>query len=295
MSLLSDLFLLDDKLKFKGCNGMSAPEVTEINDIVYDPTHADVCKLDLLFKPNADGKKVPLLFNIHGGGWISGDKSFRRGFCVQFAQKGIFVININYLLGPNYRFPTYMQNIFSALRWTVDNAEKYGYDLENAYVTGDSAGAHLAACTVNALLRKEIRERLETGDADIRFKGALLYSGPFNFESFWMRFPVLDTMGRDATGVKNLFKLKNYPYRQELNPLNAVSSDFPRTLIISGIQDFVTFEQNRKLIKIFNAKGVPNEQFISYHLFNSFHCFHLKIWLPAAKRAIAKSIDFILS
>ena len=87
MSLLGSCFYIDDLIKHKGANGLKYPSVTEINDVVYDENQAEVCKLDLLFDESKLGKngKYPVVFNIHGGGWITGDKRFRRGVCIQYA------------------------------------------------------------------------------------------------------------------------------------------------------------------------------------------------------------------
>ena len=121
MSLLGRVFYIDDLIKHKGANGLKCPSVTEINDVVYDESNAEVCKLDLLFDESklAENGKYPVVFNIHGGGWIVGDKRFRRGVSIQYASDGNFVINVNYALTPKYTYRDEIQNIFSALKWML--------------------------------------------------------------------------------------------------------------------------------------------------------------------------------
>lgn len=299
MSFLAKAFYIDDILKDKRCNRFQMPNVTEINDLVYDESLPDCCRLDLFFDKAQQGKftknKFPVLFNIHGGGWIIGDKSFRRGFALTLANDGFLVININYGLGPKYLFPDYMKQIFAALDWLCCHGDEYGCDLDNLFVTGDSAGAHLSLCTVNALENPELRSHLKLPELNLKIKGVIPICGPYDFEAFWMQFPIMNTMTRHATGVKHARDVKTYEYKRELNPLNDVSNKFPPSLIITGAQDFVTKGDNKKLKILLDEKHVSYQEFQAKNVFNCFHCFHLRVYLPEAKRALAKIRDFIVA
>ncbi len=295
MSLLSDLFYFDDLIKHKAANGLSYPNVTEINDIVYSDSIPEVCKLDLLFDEAQlpESGKYPVVFNIHGGGWISGDKRFRRGVCIQFANAGTAVINVNYALTPKYTYKDEMQNLFDALKWVREHAEEYKLDLDKMVITGDSAGSHLTAVTLVTLNDTKWQQKFEVEPVDLKFKGAMLFCGPYDFDMFWMRFPVLDTMLKGIAGVKRKRDVKKCEFRDYLNPIPAVTSEFPRSLVVMGLTDFVTNPHSRSLMRKFKEVGVPYEKHVGKHLLNCFHCFHLKIWMPAAKKAMAKAIDFV--
>lgn len=147
MSLLSTAFFVDDYIKYLLCNRFPGKGLTEVKDIVYDEEHPDTGKLDIIYDEKQRGKltegKFPVFFNIHGGGWIEGDKKMRRGYCQHMARTGAFTVNISYGLGPKYRFPDYMKQVYKALQWVVANADKYGLDLDNFVISGDSAGGHL--------------------------------------------------------------------------------------------------------------------------------------------------------
>ena len=109
MSLLSTAFFVDDYIKYLLCNRFPGKGLTEVKDIVYDEEHPDTGKLDIIYDEKQRGKltegKFPVFFNIHGGGWIEGDKKMRRGYCQHMARTGAFTVNISYGLGPKYRFP----------------------------------------------------------------------------------------------------------------------------------------------------------------------------------------------
>lgn len=294
MSLLADFFYIDDLIKHNGANNLNYPSVTEINDIVYDESN-EYGKLDLLFDENQlpESGLYPVVFNIHGGGWITGDKRFRRGVSLQFANSGNFVVNINYALTPKYTYKDEVQNIFSALKWVQNNAEKYKLDLNKMVITGDSAGAHLSAVTIVTLLDTNWQQKFSVEPLDINFKGTILFCGPYDFTEFWMRFPVLDTMLKGISGVKRKKDVNNSEFVDYLNPLPAITKEFPRSLVVMGAQDFVTNPHSRKLMRKFDELGVQYERHLSKNFFNSFHCFHLKIWMPSAKRAMKKACDFV--
>ena len=153
MSLLSAAFFVDDYIKYLLCNRFPGKGLTEVKDIVYDEEHPDTGKLDIIYDEKQRGKltegKFPVFFMIHGGGWIEGDKKMRRGYCQHMARTGAFTVNISYGLGPKYRFPDYMKQVYKALQWVVANADKYGLDLDNFVISGDSAGGHLSMVTIN--------------------------------------------------------------------------------------------------------------------------------------------------
>ncbi len=47
-----------------------------------------------------DGKKHPVIIDIHGGGWYYGTKELNRFFCLHLARKGFIVFNMSYRLAP---------------------------------------------------------------------------------------------------------------------------------------------------------------------------------------------------
>ncbi|KAJ7710410.1 Alpha/Beta hydrolase protein [Mycena rosella] len=94
-----------------------------------------------------EGKEFPILVWFHGGGWISGeldiDDFALRILSVEFR---ISVVNVDYRLAPEHRFPTALDDCYAALKWTVNNAaEIAGSPTKGFLVGGASSGAHCAA------------------------------------------------------------------------------------------------------------------------------------------------------
>ena len=149
MSLLSTVFYIDDCIKYVLCNRFPCKELTEIKDIVYDEDMPETGKLDIIYDENQRGKLTP--------GWITGDKKMRRSYCQHMARTGAFTININYCLGPKYQFPDYMKQVYKALQWIVNNAVKYGLDLDNLVISGDSAGGRDDKLSGSSRIPRETR------------------------------------------------------------------------------------------------------------------------------------------
>ncbi len=50
--------------------------------------------------------KLPVIFWMHGGGYIAGDKQYKNPLLAKIAEQGYIVVNVNYALAPQYKYPT---------------------------------------------------------------------------------------------------------------------------------------------------------------------------------------------
>ncbi|MCX7922141.1 MAG: alpha/beta hydrolase [Clostridia bacterium] len=110
-------------------------------DIAYgsDPMQ----KLDI---HHAKGNKLrPVIFFIHGGGWVMGDKDHSRYAGPTWVKLGYTVVSINYRLAPQNPAPAQIEDTAMALKWVIDNIKDYGGDPNRIAVTGHSSGGHLTA------------------------------------------------------------------------------------------------------------------------------------------------------
>jgi acetyl esterase/lipase len=97
-------------------------------------------KLDLYLPKGKKG--YPVVFFIHGGGWTRGDKRSAAAVGKSFAKNGIGFVAINYRLT---KHPEHIQDVARAFAWANANLGKYGADVDKVFVSGHSAGGHLAA------------------------------------------------------------------------------------------------------------------------------------------------------
>ncbi len=143
---------------------MSEPKFTEeqlaifrrmVTPTVFDPSpisrkYLDVQygslpeqKLDVYLPAEGDGP-FPLLIYVHGGGWSMGTKREGALPCIIDAtQFGYAVISVDYRLAPGVRFPEFLFDVKTAVRWARANASEYRFDPDRFGMLGDSAGGHL--------------------------------------------------------------------------------------------------------------------------------------------------------
>jgi len=114
----------------------SAITITHSN-VAYGP---DKIRNSLDFwQAPGDGPR-PLLVNIHGGGWTTGDKSgyFDYKF---FLDKGISCATINYRLTPDNPLPAPVHDAARAIQFLRSKAAEWNIDPNRIALHGESAGA----------------------------------------------------------------------------------------------------------------------------------------------------------
>lgn len=137
---------------------MKEPPPPADADVVYGknlpaPTHADVAYgahsrhvMDLWLA--SSDKPTPMLVNIHGGGYIRGNKTIiTRELIETMNQAGISVASINYRLTEKglsaegkHQYPVPMHDGGRAVQFLRYNASKYNLDKTKFGATGGSAG-----------------------------------------------------------------------------------------------------------------------------------------------------------
>ncbi|HSB60114.1 MAG TPA: carboxylesterase family protein [Vicinamibacteria bacterium] len=132
----------------------------------YDDVGEDCLKLNVFTPAVKDGRKRPVLFWIHGGGFANGNGIEHDGYNGEnFARLGDAVFcSINHRLGPlgfcnlagagGERFAASgnvgMLDIVAALEWVRDNIASFGGDPGNVTIMGQSGGG-AKVCTLTAM------------------------------------------------------------------------------------------------------------------------------------------------
>lgn len=97
--------------------------------------------LDLI-RPDTD-ELLPVVIEIHGGGYIGCEKDINRLHARWYAQHGFAVVNGDYTLHPEGDFPTVMAELADIVGWVCAQADQYALDPGRICMSGDSAGGHL--------------------------------------------------------------------------------------------------------------------------------------------------------
>ncbi|OQC14811.1 MAG: Acetyl esterase [Firmicutes bacterium ADurb.Bin080] len=152
-------------------------------DINYTEIDNEYNKLDVYRPSSKQGEVLPVIINVHGGGWVHGDKESVASYCQSLALQGFAVVNINYHLMPSAYLPKPIQDIFDVFNFVMDeeNADIYGFDTNNVFLTGDSAGGHYAMLSASVLLDPELSEVYGV-ESDIQFRAIGVNSTGFTFK-----------------------------------------------------------------------------------------------------------------
>ncbi len=116
--------------------------VRRMADVEYAKTPEDNLLLDI-YLPDTKGKPLPVILWVHGGAWVSGNKTHCP--IVSFAGRGYAIVSINYRLTGKARFPAQIHDCKAAVRWVRAHAAEYGFDPGRVGACGGSAGGHLVA------------------------------------------------------------------------------------------------------------------------------------------------------
>jgi acetyl esterase/lipase len=98
--------------------------------------------LDVYQVPSA--KPTPVVIQLHGGGWIRGDRPSSPGSFGAFFAAGMSVVAVQYRNAIDAPAPAAIQDVRCAMAWIKANAKKYNFDANRVVAWGGSAGGHLA-------------------------------------------------------------------------------------------------------------------------------------------------------
>jgi predicted esterase len=134
----ADIFIDSNVVYGNAINWVGANETLTYN-IAYPKLNVDTMQ------------KRPLVFLIHGGGFVSGDKSDFNGTALLFARRGFISVTIDYRLGRDcsgsdslsYDKAVYraVQDGKAAMRFIVNQADSIRLDTNWIFIGGGSAGA----------------------------------------------------------------------------------------------------------------------------------------------------------
>lgn len=123
-------------------------EIKVIRNLSYEKAGGSLSrrKLDLFIPKSAEARKWPVLIYIHGGAWVSGDKSQYSDLAESMAKRGLALAVMNYRLASSgHQHPAPLEDCARAIAWLRESAEKYSLNSSRISLCGHSAGAHIAA------------------------------------------------------------------------------------------------------------------------------------------------------
>ena len=142
-------------------------KVERVKNIPYAPGAGRRHLLDV-WRPKGSAHRAPVLFQLHGGAWMVGDKSQQAlPLMLHLAAEGWVCVAANYRLSPRASFPDHLVDCKLALRWIREHIADYGGDPDFVVVTGGSAGGHLAALLALTPNDAEFQPGFEHADTSV--------------------------------------------------------------------------------------------------------------------------------
>ena len=218
-------------------------------DVVYKNVNSTNCRMDVYY-PTDVTSPVPVVINMHGGGWNHGTKEEQGGFNMYF-NMGYAVANVEYRMTGEAKAPAAVEDIRGAMIYLLNHAAELNIDKNRIIYQGASAGGHLAL--IGGYLRKN---KIYDNDCvpytgDFNIMAVIDKYGPSDLPNFMFYGSLVDWLGTQAT---------NAAYIQTLSPLAYVDANTPPTYIIHGDADpTVPYTQSVTLQAALQAAGVKNK------------------------------------
>ena len=178
------------RIVFKKSRGSLTPEVPDVGHVEDFSTQGPGGKIPVrYYRPIGSEltQTLPLLIYFHGGGWVVGDRDTHDVICRMLANRGQFaVINVDYRLAPENKFPAAVEDAWAVFKWAVGGAGGHAIDVDRIAVGGDSAGGNLSAVVAimardfglnlsfQALIYPATSFHLNTASQEKFYKGYLL-------------------------------------------------------------------------------------------------------------------------
>jgi acetyl esterase len=227
---------IQDKQKYNA----AAQTVASIKDVTYKSSF-ERNQLDIYYPKDANDS-VPVLFWVHGGGYIGGDKAGMKEFATYIAHTNkVAVVVVNYELAPSLHYPGQVEQLNDAYTFLSAQKQKYPQlNFDTVLFGGDSAGAQIAAQYVaiqtNDAYAKDMKLKQAVNKQTI--SGFISYCGPLDLQQAaslksddrFMKFFV-KTVAWSFLGDKNW---KDSPKLTQASIAQHLTSDFPPSYITDG-------------------------------------------------------------
>ncbi|HEX4888130.1 MAG TPA: alpha/beta hydrolase, partial [Luteibaculaceae bacterium] len=224
---------------------MEALRSVEPDSILSIPlSDGQTIAVDLYFSEQE--KKAPVVFVVHGGGWDAGNSREMASFNRVLTSWGFHVASINYRLAPVHPYPTAVNDVVSAVKHLLDRKTGIQATVGGHFLLGRSAGGQIALQAASALGNQVL-------------SGVIAFYAPADLIWGHQRARTDDLLNSKKL-MEQYLGAPNYQPNGlyfQASPVHTAGSNFPRTLLIHGLQDnMVSPYHSRSLMKRLQKCGV---------------------------------------
>ena len=244
-----------DKSDKKRMATQTPPEnVVKVKDIPYIDDGNPYHKFDVFYPEGKIAKEgLPVIIDIHGGGWMYATKDLNEYYCMELAKKGYCVFSISYRLVPDVTVNEQIKDCTEALAFIRANMKDYPANKKTVMLTGDSAGGQLALYSTILNNNPDAREIFGTVDTKLNIK-CLLLTSPVTYAKSggWFSIYTKKMWGKD-------YKTKSTYNYMDLNEIMELANDMPPTYFITSSGDTLAHDQTVNAYNYFVEKGYECE------------------------------------
>ncbi|MFD5631535.1 alpha/beta hydrolase fold domain-containing protein [Streptomyces sp. NPDC127072] len=119
------------------------------------PTSIAPARVTVYRPATASVTPPPVHVNFHGGGFVIPLTEIDDPLCrFLAAEAGVVVINVDYVVAPQHRFPAPPRQAYEVVEWIAAHGDEHGWDGDLLTVGGQSAGGALAAAVARLSLEE---------------------------------------------------------------------------------------------------------------------------------------------
>lgn len=244
-----------DKSDKKRMATQTPPEnVVKVKDIPYIDDGNPYHKFDVFYPEGKIAKEgLPVIIDIHGGGWMYATKDLNEYYCMELAKKGYCVFSISYRLVPDVTVNEQIKDCTEALAFIRANMKDYPANKKTVMLTGDSAGGQLALYSTILNNNPDAREIFGTVDTKLNIK-CLLLTSPVTYAKSggWFSIYTKKMWGKD-------YETKSTYNYMDLNEIMELANDMPPTYFITSSGDTLAHDQTVNAYNYFVEKGYECE------------------------------------
>lgn len=263
----------------------------------YDPKDADAF-MDI-HRPKRVLTGAPTVVWVHGGGFVSGRRSDVTNYTKILAGQGFIVVNIDYTIAPDKKYPMPVRQVNRALGYLSRNAQALGVDRDHIVLAGDSAGAQIAAQTAAVIADPDYARTLGIVPSISyqQIAGVLLFCGVYD----------ITKMGGGGGLIGWFVKSTSWAYSgkrdwrdaQGFETINfgpSITSNYPPAFVSAGNADPLG-PQSVSFADSLEAKGVAVDRlfFTAEYKPPLGHEYQFDLDTAAGKAALSRSVVWLRS
>lgn len=194
--------------------------------------------LDVIY-PNSDlTADRPTLFYFHGGGFFAGSKNMGDPLASSEATEllddlcaeGYNIVNVDYALVPDYRFPVPLIQMNQAIAFAMEHRDEYHLNMDKIVLMGSSAGAIMVAQYAAAASNGDYSQLLGFSPVlrSEQISAVVVDDAPLDYQSFSLACKIL---------IGNYVKGSIYLSQDEISRYNCIehlTATYPPTVLLGS-------------------------------------------------------------